>query len=115
MNKNSSNTTNIKFQEKQEMLKSFAVLNIHISMDDLEESLTQLHLQYCDISRRLEEGIEISDIEEKYFKMCEFLKPYNKPHLVRNEDESEESESVHEECDKVNFVLNFFVCIYNFF
>nr|XP_036233327.1 uncharacterized protein LOC106618895 isoform X1 [Bactrocera oleae] len=100
LNKNSSNTTNIKYQEKQEMLKSFAVLNIHISMDDLEESLTQLHLQYCDISRRLEEGIEISDIEEKYFEMCEFLKPYNKPHLVRNEDESEESESVHGECDK---------------
>lgn len=100
LDKNSCKTNNIKFQERQEMLKSLTTNNIHMSMDDLEESLTQLHLQYCDISRRLEEGIEISDIEEKYFEMCSFLKSYNKPHLVINEDEIEESESVHGKNDK---------------
>ncbi|XP_011190621.2 uncharacterized protein LOC105217363 isoform X2 [Zeugodacus cucurbitae] len=97
LDKNSTNTNKVKFRE---MLKSLTAHNIHISMDDLEESLTQLHLQYCDISSRLEEGIEISDIEEKYYEMCSFLKPYNKPHFVVNAEESDESESVHEENDK---------------
>ncbi|XP_050324611.1 uncharacterized protein LOC126755926 isoform X1 [Bactrocera neohumeralis] len=100
LDKNASNKKNVKFKERQEMLKSLATHNVHISMDDLEECLTQLHLQYCDISRRLEEGIEISDIEEKYFEMCAFLKPINKPHLVITEDESEKSETLDGEGDK---------------
>ncbi|XP_053965769.1 zinc finger protein 816-like [Anastrepha ludens] len=99
-----SNAKNMQCSVKVEMLRSLAEHNILICMRILEESLSQLHHQYCDIARRLEEGIEISDVEEKYFLECSFMKPCNTPQLEQSclmpETENEDYFSDQSENDK---------------
>ncbi|XP_017466902.1 PREDICTED: uncharacterized protein LOC108359504 isoform X2 [Rhagoletis zephyria] len=92
--KNFGNNTNRKqCLAKKDILRAFAEQNMLISTSNLEESLSELRRQYIDIARRLEEGIEISAIEENYLKACSFLESYAKSVLEQGPITETESES----------------------
>ncbi|XP_067632882.1 uncharacterized protein [Eurosta solidaginis] len=69
---------------KTQMLDSLKEKNLFITLDTLENAIFQIQEQYLDLAKIKEKGIEISDIEEKYFLLCSFLQPYKKVKLDKN-------------------------------